>query len=207
MRTLPVYLVGLTLPLVACAQTPKAEAPAAAPSTPDICWPAPPGTQCFSLKSAVLAEGVPLPVRYSFNGFGCTGQNISPPLVWSSAPKGTKSFAITLHDPDAPTGGGWWHWLMVNIPASANSLPEGAGNPGGALPVGAVMGRNDFGTVHYGGPCPPAAQGMHRYQFTVWALGTEKLDVTPALSGNYVGFLLNANVLGKAVMTIPYTRN
>lgn len=173
----------------------------------DVCWPAKAGSKCFALKSPALNEGKPLDTRFAFNGWGCTGKNISPPLVWSNAPAGTKSFAITLHDPDAPTGGGWWHWLMTDIPASTSSLAEGAGNPKGALPKGAQMPSNDFGTRQYGGPCPPQADGMHRYQYTVWALDIDKLPVKGEVTPNMIGFLLHAHKLGSAMMTIPYTRN
>src|SRR5579863_10424786 len=88
-----------------------------------------------------------------FNGFGCTGQNVSPALSWSGAPKGTKSFAISMYDPDAPTGSGFWHWWVVNIPADVTSLPKGAGDPkAGGLPAGALQTRTDFGVPGYGGP-------------------------------------------------------
>ena len=90
------------------------------------------------------------------NVFGCEGKNVSPALSWSGAPKGTKSFAVSIYDPDAPTGSGFWHWVVVNIPADATSLAKGAGDPkAAALPVGALQTRTDFGVPGYGGPCPP----------------------------------------------------
>lgn len=179
----------------------------AAEKSNDICWPAKPGSACFALQSPALTDGTPLPQRFAYNGWGCTGQNVSPPLAWHNAPAGTKSFAVTLHDPDAPTGGGWWHWLAYDIPASAKGLAEGAGSDPARLPKGAKMAYNDFGTDRYGGPCPPQADGMHRYEYKVWALKVDKLPIEGKVTPNMVGFLLHANALGSALMTIPYTRN
>src|SRR5581483_1697559 len=110
-------------------------------------------------------------------GFGCAGGNKSPHIAWSGAPAGTKNFAVHCHDPDAPTGSGFWHWVVVNIPASATALPAGAGG-GSTLPAGALQVRTDFGKPGYGGPCPPEGDHPHRYFFTVFAVDTEKLDVT-----------------------------
>src|SRR2546429_5265771 len=105
-------------------------------------------------------------------GFGCAGNNQSPHLAWSEAPAGTKSFAITCFDPDAPTGSGFWHWLVVNIPPNVTELAVDAGNPKAPrLPRGALQTRTDFGTPGYGGPCPPAGDPPHRYLFTGFAVG------------------------------------
>jgi len=131
-------------------------------------------------------------------GFGCTGRNISPHLKWSGAPLEAKSFAVTCYDPDAPTGSGFWHWLVVNIPASVNELLEGAGSAGGRLPASALQTRTDYGVPGYGGPCPPAGHHPHRYLFTVFAVKADKIDVKSDTSAAVVGFNLHFNTLAKA---------
>lgn len=134
-------------------------------------------------------------------GFGCAGGNRSPHLQWDDVPEGTKSFAVTCFDPDAPTGSGFWHWLVVNIPAGATELPLDAGNPdANALPGGALQTRTDFGKPAYGGPCPPAGDHPHRYLFTVYAVSQERLAVTADTSAAVVGFNLNFNTLAKATI-------
>jgi Raf kinase inhibitor-like YbhB/YbcL family protein len=140
-----------------------------------------------------------------FNGMGCTGQNISPALQWANAPAGTKSFAVTMYDPDAPTGSGWWHWVMYNIPASTTSLAAGAGN-GRNSPSGSTQGMTDFGTKGYGGPCPPVGNKPHHYHITVFALKVDKLDVPGNATSAYIGFNLNANKLATARVTGLYAR-
>jgi Raf kinase inhibitor-like YbhB/YbcL family protein len=136
---------------------------------------------------------------------GCTGQNISPALNWSNPPEGTRSFAVTAYDPDAPTGSGWWHWVMYNIPASSTQLIAGAGN-GRNAPRGSVQGLTDFGTKGYGGPCPPVGDRPHHYHFTVFALKVDRLDLPGNASGAMVGFNLNANKLATASVTALYGR-
>ncbi|WP_337880904.1 YbhB/YbcL family Raf kinase inhibitor-like protein [Rheinheimera sp.] len=158
----------------------------------------------FQLTSPDIKEGHFMAKTFEFNGFGCDGPNKSPALVWSGAPAGTKSFAVTVFDPDAPTGSGFWHWLVLDIPATVTALVQGAGN--GELPVGARTLRNDYGLYEFGGACPPPGHGMHRYQFTVWALPTETLAVPDEASAAVVGFMLNANALGKATITATYAR-
>ncbi|MCQ4163121.1 kinase inhibitor [Tahibacter harae] len=160
----------------------------------------------FRLTSTDIAEGKALTNKQVFKGFGCEGENISPQLSWSGAPEGTKSFAISVYDPDAPTGSGWWHWTVVNLPAATTSLPSGAGNPGGKLPAGAVQGRTDFGQAGFGGACPPVGDKPHRYHFVVWALKVDKLPLDENASGAMVGYMLNANALGKAQLTATYGR-
>ncbi len=159
----------------------------------------------FKLESSLVMPGGTLANDQVFNSFGCSGKNVSPPLQWSGAPEGTKSFVLTMYDPDAPTGSGWWHWIVYNVPASVTELPLGAGD-GGRLPAGAVQARTDFGTAGYGGPCPPPGDRPHHYVFTVYALKTEKLDVPANASDALVAFSINANKLASASITASYGR-
>lgn len=157
----------------------------------------------FRLTSTDLTEGGRLPEAQVYNGFGRHGGNISPQLSWSGAPEGTKSFVVTLYDPDAPTGSGWWHWVVVNIPANVHELQRGAGSGQAKLPEGALQTRTDFGHPGYGGAAPPAGE-THRYIFTVYALGTDKLDVGPDTGAAAVGFMVHSNLLAKATLTVRY---
>jgi hypothetical protein len=161
----------------------------------------------FTLESAEVKPGAKIANAQVFNGFGCSGDNVSPSLAWKNAPAGTKSFAVTVYDPDAPTGSGWWHWVVINLPASTTSIPLGAGDKAGSkLPAGAVQGRTDFGAPGWGGPCPPPGDKAHRYIFTVHALKTDKIDVPADASAALVGFVINANRIGKASFTGMYGR-
>jgi len=161
----------------------------------------------FSLVSPQIKSGGTLPKSFEFNGFGCSGDNKSPALKWSGAPAGTKSFAVTMYDPDAPTGSGWWHWVVVNIPANVTELPADAGAVGGSnLPQGATNVRVDFGFAGWGGACPPQGDKPHRYVFTVYALKTDKLDVPADATAALAGFMINANKLGAASFTAKYGR-
>ena len=163
--------------------------------------------QRFSLASADLSRTAKIGERHVFNGFGCSGQNVSPALSWSGAPAGTKSFAVTVYDPDAPTGSGWWHWVLYNVPASVTSLAAGAGSTTpAALPAGATQGTTDFGSKGYGGPCPPPGDKPHRYIFTVHALKVDRIEVPANATAALVGFELNANRLGSATFTARYGR-
>jgi Raf kinase inhibitor-like YbhB/YbcL family protein len=159
----------------------------------------------FTLSSPEIKPGSKLPDKFVFNDFGCTGQNLSPALSWTGAPADTKSFVLTIYDPDAPTGGGWWHWVMFNIPASVTSLPEGAGVPG-KEPAGAVQSTTDFGKPGFGGACPPKGDKPHRYIFTVYALNTAKLDLPATAMPDFVGFMTHAATIGKATFTTLYGR-
>lgn len=163
--------------------------------------------QDFTLSSETVPAGSKLTEAQVYSGFGCTGKNISPDLTWTPGPEGTKSYAVMVYDPDAPTGSGWWHWVVYNIPADVTELKTGAGRAGGdGLPEGAVHGRTDFGTHDFGGACPPEGHGDHRYVFTVFALGTEKLELPEDATAALVGFMVNANALGKAEFTATYGR-
>ncbi|ROV57852.1 YbhB/YbcL family Raf kinase inhibitor-like protein [Vibrio ponticus] len=157
-------------------------------------------SSAMTLTSQDIQEGSRMADTYAFNGFGCSGDNLSPQLSWKDAPAGTKSFAITAYDPDAPTGSGWWHWVAVDIPTSVTSIEQGASSKD----FPAKQMKNDYGTTGFGGVCPPKAGGMHRYQFTVWALPTEKLELPQGASNAIVGYMLNANALDKATLTATY---
>jgi Raf kinase inhibitor-like YbhB/YbcL family protein len=156
----------------------------------------------LTLTSPDVKPGARIADEQVFSGFGCTGSNVSPALNWSGAPKGTKSFALSVYDPDAPTGSGFWHWVVFNIPANVTSLPKGAGDPkSDAAPKGAVQSRTDFGTPGYGGPCPPKGDKPHRYQFAIFALDTDKLDTDENSSPAFVGFNVHFHTLAKATLT------
>lgn len=162
----------------------------------------------FTLSSPDFTRGGPIPNEQAYDSWGCTGANVSPALKWSGAPAGTKSFALLVHDPDAPTGGaGWWHWIVVDIPASATGLAKGAGKPdGSAMPPGAVSVNSDYGAPGYGGPCPPAGDKPHHYHFTLYALKVPKLDLPKGANASTAGFMVNANAIGKATLIGTYGR-
>jgi Raf kinase inhibitor-like YbhB/YbcL family protein len=161
----------------------------------------------FKLSSPEIKANHMIPKRFEFNGFGCSGENKSPALKWSGAPKGTKSFAVTVYDPDAPTGSGWWHWVVINIAADVTELAPNAGAlDSTTLPKGAVQGRNDYGTAAWGGTCPPQGDKPHRYIFTVYALKAGKLDVPADATAALTGFMIHANTLRKASFTAKYGR-
>jgi Raf kinase inhibitor-like YbhB/YbcL family protein len=160
--------------------------------------------QAMSLTSPDIKPGGKIADEQVFNGWDCTGKNVSPAISWSGAPKDTKSFAVSMYDPDAPTGSGFWHWWIANIPASVTSLPKGAGG-GAGLPEGAVQPKNDFSLAGYGGPCPPKGK-PHHYIITIYALKADKLDVDANASAAVFGFYANANALAKATLIGLYGR-
>jgi Raf kinase inhibitor-like YbhB/YbcL family protein len=160
----------------------------------------------FILTSTDFSEGGAIANAQVFSGFDCKGGNVSPTLRWSGAPAGTQSFALLVHDPDAPTGSGWWHWVVYNIPAGTASLPAGAGDPRKSLmPAGVVQARNDYGTVGYGGPCPPPGK-PHHYHFRLYALKVPRLEVAVDASPALIGFNVRANELGRAELMGLYGR-
>jgi Raf kinase inhibitor-like YbhB/YbcL family protein len=165
----------------------------------------------FKLSSQSFRDGDYLDQKHILSkefGFGCAGGNQSPQLSWSGAPEGTKSFAITCFDPDAPTGSGFWHWVVVNIPPTTTELALDAGNPGAPkLPVGALQTRTDVGKPGYIGPCPPPGDHPHRYIFTVFAVSQEKLPVEADTSAAIVGFNLHFNTLAKATLMGLFKRS
>ncbi|ROT33518.1 YbhB/YbcL family Raf kinase inhibitor-like protein [Micromonospora sp. HM5-17] len=156
----------------------------------------------FTLTSADVQDGAQMPVEFAHPSVG--GQNLSPQLAWSGFPAETRSFAVTCYDPDAPTGSGFWHWVLVNVPAGVTELPRGAGSSSSAGLTGAFSVRNDYGEQQYGGSAPPAGDRPHRYVFAVHALDVEKLDVTPEASPAYVGFNLTFHTLARAVIRPTY---
>jgi len=158
----------------------------------------------FELKSTDVAEGSTLTNAQVFNGFGCKGDNVSPALAWSGAPAGTKSYALTVYDPDAPTGSGWWHWVVYDLPPATTGLPKGA--KAATLPAGAHQGNNDFGTGDFGGACPPPGDKPHHYIFTVYALKVPKLDVPSTATAALIGYMINANKIGSATLNARYGR-
>lgn len=174
----------------------------------------------FTLTSADLVSGT-FDNKFVLNGFGCSGGNISPAVSWSNIPQGTQSLALQVYDPDAPSGSGFWHWAVYNIPPTVSSLPQGAGNSPSTLPTGAFGGNTDFldtGLIgmngNYGGPCPPQGDKPHHYQFTLYALSVPQLDVAGGVprtgTAGLYGFVLNKGVgpalLGKASFTATYGR-
>lgn len=157
----------------------------------------------FILQSPDFTNGDVLPQRQVYNGMGEHGKNLSPTLTWEGFPKETKSFAVTVFDPDAPTGSGWWHWVVVNIPSNVTSLPEGAGSKNGPLPQGAKQGKTDFGHAQYDGAAPPPGR-MHRYIFKVYALNTPFIEMTEDTPPAQIGFALHHHMLGSASLTAIY---
>jgi Raf kinase inhibitor-like YbhB/YbcL family protein len=151
----------------------------------------------FTVTSTSLKDGGVLPDdQVQAKG------NTSPPLAWSGAPEGTRSYAVTCYDPDAPTGSGFWHWTMANIPADVTERAAGA--TGAAMPAGAVEGRTDFGAPGFGGAAPPPGHGPHRYVFTVFAVDVDRLEVTADDSGAVFGFNLHFHTLARASITATY---
>lgn len=161
----------------------------------------------FTLTSPDIAAGSTIAQVFEFDGFGCSGKNQSPVLRWSGAPEGTKSFAVNVYDPDAPTGSGFWHWYVIDIPTDVTELPADAGAKGGAnLPKGARQIRNDYGIYAWGGVCPPPGDKPHRYIFTVHALSVERIEVPDDAPAALTGFMVNANTIAKASFTATYGR-
>jgi Raf kinase inhibitor-like YbhB/YbcL family protein len=154
----------------------------------------------LTIASTALRDGAPVPAAQVFNDWGAEGENIAPDLRWSAGPDGTACYAVTCFDPDAPTGSGFWHWAVLNIPAEVTGLEAGE-----AAPPGAVVARNDYGFAGYGGPCPPVGDGPHRYIFTVYALRAPG-QVPPGCSGAVAAFTIHALKLAEGSLTATYAR-
>lgn len=159
----------------------------------------------MKLVTDSFAPGGMLGAKQVLNGFGCTGSNLSPSLAWTGAPDGTKSFVITMHDTDAPTGSGFWHWSMFNIPTSVTELPEGVGT-GAPVPDGSVLARNDFSQNAYSGACPPEGATAHRYVITVYAMPRESLPLDATASSALVSFFAINTSLASASLTATFGR-
>lgn len=157
----------------------------------------------FKLTSNAIKAGGKIGAEHFWNNFGCTGGNVMPDLAWSNAPAGTKSIAVTFYDKDAPTGSGFWHWVVYDVPTTATSFPGGPN--GGTLPAGAVEGNTDLGKPGFFGPCPPAGR-EHQYVYTVHALKVDKLPVEKGSSPALVGFTLWQNTIAKATLKVQAGR-
>ncbi len=154
--------------------------------------------QALEIKSPEIKSGSTISDKHIFNNFGCKGENISPKITWKDAPKDTKSFALTVYDPDAPTGSGWWHWLLINIPANYKEVSSNFGKEDKFdLKDGIKQVRNDFGLHKFGGPCPPVGDKPHRYIFTIYALKTDKIDIDKSATAAFAGYMINQNSLEK----------
>lgn len=160
----------------------------------------------FDVTSADFVDNQPLPVAAASDGAAEGAENRSPQLAWNGAPEGTKSYAVTCFDPDAPTPSGFWHWVLIDLPASTTSLPAGAGTAGAALPRSAFHTPSDAGTAAYDGPYPPDDDRPHRYYFVVHALDVESLDIDKGASPALVSFNLVFHTLGRAQIVGTFQR-
>lgn len=156
--------------------------------------------QEFKVQSSSVLDGH-LQQNQFANVFGCSGKNLSPQVSWSGAPQGTKSFVVTMYDPDAPTGSGWWHWVLANVPGTVNELKEGVDSPGGKLPAGTLQVRGDSGMPGYLGACPPEGQ-THNYVITVYAMKTDKLELPSTVTPAMLGFMVPSGSLAKATLMV-----
>jgi len=161
----------------------------------------------FTLTSEDIFHGKLMSKTHEYQGFGCVGKNLSPQLSWSGAPEGTEAFAVLVHDPDAPTGSGWWHWQIVNIPKTTTSIPAGAGDSASKrLPKQSIQIKNDYGVTGFGGACPPKGHGVHRYQFTIHAL-SKKLELPADASAALTGYMVKAHSLASSSIEALYKRD
>ncbi|MBQ8636148.1 YbhB/YbcL family Raf kinase inhibitor-like protein [bacterium] len=154
----------------------------------------------FKLSSKELINNETLPNAQVYKGYGCEGGNVSPELSWNNPPINTKSFAIICHDPDAPKENGWYHWLLVNIPLNTKSIAQGGKIEGSLETI------TDFKTTGYGGACPPIGHGIHHYNFTIYALDTEKLEVKKEDSPVEVEKKIQEHTLAKSTLTGLFER-
>jgi len=163
-----------------------------------------PAVPALTVLSELFGEGATLPDAQVFDDWGFTGGNTSPQLSWSGAPEGTQGYAVTCFDPDAPTPSGFWHWLVLGLPADVTSLAVGAGAGDDSLPAGAFHVRNDYGTRAYGGAAPPRGDRPHRYLFAVHALDTDDLGLDGSVSPAVAAFTIGGHLLARGVLTATY---
>lgn len=163
--------------------------------------------QALTVTSPDIEPGARIHDEQVANIMGCPGKDISPAISWSGAPAGTKSFALSIYDPDAPTGSGFWHWIVFNIPANVTSLAKNAGDPkAGLLPPGAVQAHNDTGSIGYTGPCPPKGDKPHHYHIRVFAVDVDKLDADANATAAVIGFNLHFHTLAVGTLTGIWSR-
>ncbi|MGY1753280.1 YbhB/YbcL family Raf kinase inhibitor-like protein [Blastococcus sp. SYSU D01042] len=167
-----------------------------------------PPVPSFSVTSTDIADGEVLPMPHVSGVMGAGGDDRSPQLSWSGFPEGTRSFAVTVYDPDAPTASGFWHWAVANIPADVTELPSDAGSKDAPqLPAGALQLANDGGFAGFVGAAPPAGHGPHRYFVVVHAVDTETLDVDAGTRPAVLGFNLFFHTLARATMVVTYEQS
>ena len=192
------FASGLLLLSTACASAPKL----AAGLAPNMLYDPITAPAALQVTSESFAPNGPLAPAYTFNGMGCTGQNISPQLSWKGAPVGTQSYAVLVHDPDAPTGVGFFHWSLFDLPKTATDLSEGIQ---GGLPAGSILGITDAGAPGYAGPCPPPGQ-LHHYVFTVYALDVPHLGGDAHATGALLRFMLKRHTVAYGRLIGTYQR-
>jgi Raf kinase inhibitor-like YbhB/YbcL family protein len=175
--------------------------------TPPIPYDFLPAVPAIALTSDDIEDGERLPEPHVADVMGLTGGNLSPQLRWSGGPAGTESYAVTCFDPDAPTGSGFWHWVLFDIPGEVTELRRGVGSGGmSGLPSGALHVRNDMGGLGYVGAAPPPGHGDHRYVFAVHALGVPSLGLDEHATPALVGFNLTFNTLARGLLIATYGR-
>lgn len=165
-----------------------------------------PGVAAFTLSSTDVADGQPMPAAQAYDGAADGAANSSPQLTWSGAPDGTKSYVVTCYDPDAPTPSGFWHWVLVDVPAEVTELAAGAGQDGAGLPGTAFHVRNDWSSKDYGGAYPPDGDRAHRYYFVVHAVDVATLGVDAEVSAAVVSFNLVFHTLARAQLVPTFQR-
>ena len=173
--------------------------------TPPVPYEFLPEVPAFTVTSTDVRDGETLANPHVSGVFGAGGEDVSPQLSWSGFPAETKSFAVTCFDPDAPTGSGFWHWAVANIPVTVTELPTDAGDPdGGKLPAGAITLRSDAGAARFIGAAPPSGHGPHRYVFAVHALDVEELPIDADVSPAILGFQMFGHTLARAIIIPIY---